>query len=195
MPLLPLEPFLFPDDLLTGALSHAPAGSPERWWVLHTRPRAEKSLARCLLGRGSPFFLPLYQREWRSHGRARCSNLPLFSGYVFLFGDGQARLDALDTNHVAGVLPVADQARLYSDLAGVYRLMQAGAPLTPEERLEPGAIVEIASGLLAGLEGKVLRRGKKMKLVVEVQLLQRGVSVEIERWMIRALPGARAVLV
>jgi transcriptional antiterminator RfaH len=121
----------------------------------------------------------------------RGSHLPLFPGYVFLHGDGQSRLDALSTNHVAGVLPVSDQSRLYADLVRVYRLMEAGAPLTPEERLEPGTPVEITSGPLAGLEGTVLRRGKQMKLFVEVQFLQRGVSAEIEQWMIRALCPAR----
>ena len=140
MPLLPLEPFLFPDGLLTDGAGDG-LDWPGCWWVLHTRPRAEKSLARCLLRRAVPFFLPLYKREWRSHGRARGSHLPLFPGYVFLHGDGQARLDALATNHVAGVLPVGDQPRLFSDLERVYRLMQAGAPLTPEERLEPGDTV------------------------------------------------------
>src|SRR5262249_38263255 len=67
MPLLPLEPYLFPDDLL----NQAPEG-PEaagRWWVLHTRPRCEKALSRKLLGGKLPFFLPLYQRQWVNQGR------------------------------------------------------------------------------------------------------------------------------
>jgi len=37
------------------------------------------------------------------------------------------------------------------------------------------------------LEGKIIQRGKQMRFFVEVQLLQRGVSVEIEGWMIRLL--------
>jgi transcriptional antiterminator RfaH len=47
--------------------------------------------------------------------------------------------------------------------------------------------VEIISGPFAGLEGKVLRRGKQLKLFVEVRFLQQGVSVEIESWMIQPL--------
>src|SRR5262249_43471458 len=62
MPLLPLEPFVFPDDLLDQPLTgDATLGS---WWVLHTRPRAEKSLARRLLRASTPFFLPLCKRQW-----------------------------------------------------------------------------------------------------------------------------------
>ncbi len=182
MPLLPLEPFVFPDDLLD-----QPAFLPElitKWWVLHTRPRAEKSLARRLLRSTIPFFLPLCKRQWRHRGRLLCSYVPLFPSYVFLRGDHPAVVKTLETNLVARVLPVEDQAQLHGDLARVYCLIASDAPLTPEDRLKPGALVEIISGPLAGLEGKVLRRGKQLKFIVEVQFLQRGVSVEIESWMI-----------
>ena len=81
--------------------------------------------------------------------------------------------------------------RLREDLARVYRMMQAGMLLSPEEELQPGASVEIVAGPLAGLEGKILRRGRQLRFFVEVQLLQRGVSIEIEGWMIRLLSGQR----
>ena len=192
MPLLPLEPFVFPEDLL--GQPGCTTGDSECWWVLHTRPRAEKSLARRLLGRTLSFFLPLYKRQWRSRGRLFCSHVPLFPSYIFLHGDGHVRLAALETNLVARVLPVPDQARMRRDLERVYSLMATGAPLAPEERLAPGSLVEITSGPLIGLTGKVLRRGKQLKLIVEVQFLQRGVSVEIESWMIQPLSGQRSAL-
>ena len=90
---------------------------PERWWVLHTRPRAEKVLARHCHKRELPFFLPLYHRKWRSRGRLQSSFLPLFPGYVFLLGGGDVRLAALETNLVAQVIPVNDQRQLHEDLA------------------------------------------------------------------------------
>jgi transcriptional antiterminator RfaH len=186
MPLLPLEPFVYPDGLLTSPLPGAESSG--RWWVLHTRPRTEKALARRFLGRGISFFLPLYQRQWRSGGRLLRSHLPLFAGYIFLHGDEQARLHALETNLVARWLAVEDQRRLHWDLTRIYNLIVSEAPLTPEDRLLPGTPVEITRGPLAGLEGTVIRRGKQLKVFVEVQFLQRGVSVEIESWMIQPLP-------
>jgi transcription antitermination factor NusG len=183
MPILPLEPFLFPEDLLS-----KPAGDDDgRWWVLHTRPRAEKSLARRFLGRQVSFFLPLHRHQWRNRGRTFTSHMPLFPGYVFLRGSADDRLAALTTNLVANVLTVPDQDRLRADLLRVYGLMASGAALTPEDRLQPGARVRIAHGALAGLEGKVLRRGNGLRFFVEVQLLQRGVSVEIEPAMLEPL--------
>ena len=185
MPVLPLEPYVFPADLLANPTF--PPLADSRWWVLHTRPRAEKCLARQFIDRAIPFFLPLYKRRWRCRGRMLCSHLPLFNGYIFLLGDAEARLDALKTNLVARFLTVEDQEQLHADLVRVHHMMASGAPLAPEERLKPGMLVQITSGPLAGLEGKISRRGNRLKLIVEVHFLQRGASVEIEAWMVQSL--------
>jgi transcriptional antiterminator RfaH len=191
MPLLPLEPFVFPADLLDNPESTAKSAG--KWWVLHTRPRAEKALARRLLKRANSFYLPLYQRQWRNRGRMLRSYVPLFPGYLMLHGDNQSRLQALETNLVVRVLAVEDQEQLQADLAGVYSMIASGVSLEAEERLIPGTPVEIVSGPLAGLAGKVLRRGRQMRFLVEVQFLQRGVSVEIESWMIQPAGNQRLV--
>jgi transcriptional antiterminator RfaH len=192
MPLLALEPFVYPDDLLQKPAAN---GDDACWWVLHTRPRAEKAMARKLLDRSRSFFLPLYQREWRHRGRLLRSHLSLFPSYLFLHGDREARLAALETNLVVNVLPVEDQAQLHADLARVYHLITTGAVLSPEDRVQPGTRVRITNGALAGLEGKVIRRGKHLKLFVEVQFLQRAVSAEIESWMIEPCAGDSAAFV
>ncbi len=185
MPILPMEPYMAPDDLFINPTVLELDSSD--WWVLHTRPRAEKALARQFTARNLSFFLPLYQHQWRNRGRLFRAHLPLFPGYIFLRGDGDTRRSALETNQVVRTLPVADTTQLRSDLVRVYRMMQAGMLLAPEEQLLPGAAVEIIAGPLTGLEGKIIQRGKQMRFFVEVQLLQRGVSVEIEGWMIRLL--------
>src|SRR5271166_69758 len=119
MPLLPPEPCLFPAHLLTTL----PTPEQEsRWWVLHTRPRAEKALARKILGQELPFFLPLHKRQWRSRGRQLASYVPLFTSYLFLQGDGDVRRRALETNLVANCLPVCDQGQLHGDLLRVHQL-------------------------------------------------------------------------
>jgi transcription antitermination factor NusG len=182
MPLLPPETFVWPEELLSRPL---PEGEVARWWALHSRPRAEKTLARHFLGKGLSFFLPLAKKRWQKRGRLFTSTSPLFPGYIFLLGDESARVSALTTNQVAQCIRVEDQAQLHQDLARIHRLMISGEPLTPEERLQPGDWVEITGGPLEGLQGKVIRRGKHLRLFVEVQFLQRGASVEIDGSMIR----------
>jgi len=194
MPLLPLEPFVYPEDLLGARPAPAPVVREEggRWWVVHARPRAEKALARKLHGAQVNFVLPLYRKDWRAGGRGRTSFVPLFPGYLFVNGDDRARSAVLQTNQVARLLQVPNEAELHDDLRRVYQLMQSEQAVAPEDDLRPGTVVRIVEGALAGLEGKVLRRGKRLRFVVEVHFLQRGVSVEVESWMIQRV-GARAV--
>ncbi len=188
MPLLPPETCLFPDDLFDRPAVEPAV--PGQWWALHTRPRAEKALARKFLARRLAFYLPLHRHELRGGGRVHTSYLPLFPGYLFLHGDAEARLHALETNAVVRCLPVADQARLHADLARVHQLIASGAALMAEDRLRPGTRVEIVRGALAGMEGTVLREGKRLRFLVEVQFLHQGVSVEVDRSMIQPLEGA-----
>ena len=182
MPILPPEPYLYPDDLFSGPVSRED-GSP-RWWVLHTSARAEKVLSRACLGRRLPFFLPLCRRHTQSRGRTLTSHVPLFPGYLFLRADEHGRVEALTSNLVVNCLAVPDQAELQADLANVYRLMTSEMPLAPENRLPAGTLVEVVAGPLAGLQGKVLRQGKHLRFVVEVHFLHKGACVELEGWML-----------
>lgn len=119
MPLLPPEPFVFPPELLVEPAAADSVAPPEfRWWVLHTRPRTEKALVCCLLGRSVGFFLPQYLKDRLSRGRRFASHLPLFPGYLFLHGGERDRLTALETNLVVNCLPVHDQAQLHATCRG-----------------------------------------------------------------------------
>ena len=69
---------------------------------------------------------------------------------------------------------------MWSDLRQINQLIASGAPITPEERLTPGVSVEIRSGPLAGLKGKILRTASGRRFVVEVDFIQQGASVLLE---------------
>lgn len=178
MPVLPAEPSCFPADLFDEPPSSHRDG--RFWWVLHTRPRQEKALARQLQQRELRYYLPLAPRRFRVRGRVMTSYNPLFPGYLFLLAEGEERLGALATSRVVRSLSVTDQQSLWSDLAQIHRLIASGAPVTPEDRLAPGMVVEIRSGPLAGLRGKILRTASGRRFVVEVNFIQRGASVLLD---------------
>ncbi|MCI0700961.1 MAG: antitermination protein NusG [Planctomycetia bacterium] len=184
MPLLSAEPRAFPESLFSDPTSLAADG---QWWVLYTRSRMEKALARQLRAKEVPFYLPLYEQTWKSRGRRRTSYLPLFPGYVFLHGGDSARIAALETNLLCATLPVVDQDRLFDDLNRVERVLGGSVPVNPEETLPPGTPVEVAAGSFQGLRGTVIRRNGQTRLYIEVEFLRRGVSIEVEEWALRAL--------
>src|SRR5687768_1996863 len=103
MPILPPEPAQFPPGLFTER--EAFQAADRQWWVLHVRPRQEKSLARGLCEKELAFYLPLTRRRFRLRGRVLTSLLPLFGGYVFLLANRDERLAALSGRRVVQTLP------------------------------------------------------------------------------------------
>ncbi len=124
--------------------------------------------------------MPLIGRTNRIRGRIFRAQLPLFPGYLFLLAQGPERIAGLGTGRVVRSLPVADQGRLWQDLTALRRLIASGAPVTPEQRLLPGMTVEIVSGPLAGLRGKVIRLDSNRRFVVSVEFMHQGASVLLD---------------
>jgi transcriptional antiterminator RfaH len=176
MPILAAEPDRFPIDVL----DRSAAASGQSWWVLHSKPRQEKSLARFLHAAGLDYYLPLVARRHGVRGRILTAQVPLFTGYVFLWGDREQRGIALSSNRIVQTLNTRDSARLTRDLRQIDALLASGAAITPESRLMPGDVVEISSGPLAGLTGTIVRTATARRFVVTVDFIQQGASVLLD---------------
>lgn len=215
MPILDAEPTLFPENLLdiespivllatqspvvstdavftdtavTDALDYDPNDPSGRSWsAMHTRSRQEKSLARELLAYQIPFYLPLVPKTNLIRGRKVESYIPLFCGYLFLFATPDERERCLRTNRVCQTIAVKDGEALTRDLRNIRSLIDLKAPLTIESQLTPGRRVRILNGSLMGMEGTVVERRRETRLVVAVQFLQQGVSLEIDDFQLEPI--------
>ena len=177
MPIIASEPTVYPTNLLGG---FSDAASDRLWWVVYTKPRQEKSVARRLLGMNVPFYLPLVPKVNLIRGRRVTSQLPLFGSYLFLFATNEERIMALSTQRIVQLLPAPRTDEMTRDLRNVQALVQAGAPLTVESRLQPGQKVRVKNGSLMGVEGTITERRGEGRLLVAVRFLQQGVSVLIQ---------------
>jgi transcriptional antiterminator RfaH len=185
MPILAQESDIFPEQLLDGPESTASVGP---WWALYTLPRREKDLMRRLRVMGLSFYAPIIESRKRSpQGRIRKSYLPLFAGYVFMPGGDEDRSRALTTNCISRCLTVPDAGQLVEDLRQIRRLILAGAPLTLESRIQPGTPVRVRSGPLMGVEGVVVRRQNRERLLVAVRFLQQGASLLLEDFQVEPI--------
>lgn len=184
MPILKEEPSLNPETLLDEPMPQPPE---RRWFALYTKSRQEKSLARELLKYDIPFYLPLVRKTGISRGRKRTSLVPLFGGYAFLYGSEEERVKTLTTGRISRVLEVKDADQLVFDLRQLRQLITSDAPLTVESRLGAGQWVRVRQGAFAGLEGTVVKRRGKTRLLVSIDFLQQGASVEIEDFLLEPL--------
>jgi len=184
MPILGEEPSLYPETLLDEVTA---VPSERRWLVLYTKARQEKAISRDLLAYQIPFFLPLIKKTAVIRGRSVVSHVPLFAGYVFLFGSEEERVRSLTTNRVSRILTPDDSDCLLHDLRQLRRLIASNAPLTTESRLIPGNRVRVQHGPFAGLEGTVLTRRGETRLLVSINFLQQGASVEIDDYLLEPI--------
>jgi transcriptional antiterminator RfaH len=131
--------------------------------------------------------------ERTPQGRKIRSIVPLFTGYLFLLGDDYARIEALRTNRLVNVLPIVDQETLVNDLRQVYQMLSSGLTVLPEPAMPVGARIRIKTGPLMGMEGTVIRRGKRDHFVAIVQFLGRGATVELEDWRVERLDDSSPI--
>lgn len=150
------------------------------WFVLHTRSRQEKILARELDGRQIAYFLPIVRRVRYYGVRRAMVEVPLFPGYLFLRGSLDEAYAADRTHRVAQIIEVGDQARIDWELKNVYLATAGGVDLDPYPFLKKGVRVEVRAGPLRGLQGVVEDATRKDRLVLQVDVLGRASSLEID---------------
>ena len=150
------------------------------WFVLHTRSRQEKIVMADLTARGVGVFLPLLTQV-RYYGRRKLmSEKPMFPGYVFLRGTRDDTFVADRTKRVAGIITVNDQQQLDWELRNIYLAISRGAPLDPYPYLKEGVRVEVRAGPFRGVQGIIEKRGQADRLLLQVDLLGRAMSIEID---------------
>ena len=165
-----------------GIKSEFPSATAGLWIVLRTKSRHEKILAADLHAAGKGCFLPLVTCKRFYAGREATVELPLFPGYVFCRFDPEFRLPILkipSVNQIVGFgktpHPVED-----AEVDALQRICKTGVQAVPCPYMTVGAKVTILQGPLKGLEG-IMMEPKETRLVVSVTLLQRSVSVELDR--------------
>jgi transcriptional antiterminator RfaH len=187
------RPDLYPSDLLSSGpclengsdgVIHGKGPADEStqasWWLAHTLPRQEKAVAAALYSRDVAYYLPLVTRKSLSRGRTRVAQITLFPGYIFIRGNEEDRLSVLKTNRVLTVRQAPDGDRLRADLRRFFDLIHAGAPLLPEARLIAGERVRVKAGPFRDQEGVVIRRNGKTRLLIAIDYLQQGASLEVD---------------
>ncbi len=178
MPVIGREPEIYPPELLQS--EQLPGDESYRWYCLYTMSRREKDLMRRLIGRKIACYCPTVPKRYRSPaGRLRTSYIPLFASYVFMYGDEAQRHYALSTNCVSRDQEILD-AGFKVELRQIQQALAAGVPLTPEAKLERGQRVRVRSGPFRDFEGEVIRREGKTRLLLALNFLEQGVSMEMD---------------
>ena len=164
-----------------------PEDTVESWFVLRTRSRQEKVLAGELRSRGIASYLPLLTCTKYYAGRKATVEMPVFPGYLFLRGDVDHAYEADRTRRVAQIIRVADQEKLDRELRNISLALRGRANLDPFPYLRAGVRVEVREGPFRGLQGIIEHGGRRDRLILQVEILGRAVSLEIEASLLEVI--------
>ena len=155
----------------------------DRWYALYVRSRHEKTVENSLRGKGYTVFSPSYRTKRKRVDRITEIEVALFPGYVFCQFDSNKRLPILMTPGVVEVVGRGNRPEPVDDteIASIRTVALAGRPVQPWPFLKLGQRIRLQAGPLTGAEGIFLRVKDEYHLVVSITLLQRAVSVVIEK--------------
>ena len=161
----------------------SPESDKERWFAVRVKSNREKVTANALRSQGYQEFLPLYRYPPTSAGRGPSVDRPLFPGYVFARFDKQKRLPVLmlpGVVHVVGIgrEPIPVDA---AELASIRTIVSSPMLSEPCAYVDIGEQVSVVSGPLTGAQGVIVAIKSNWRLIASVTLLQRSISVEIDR--------------
>ncbi len=157
--------------------------SQQHWYGIRTKPNHESVAATALEGKGYEPYAPSWRSRRRWSDRVVESKMPLFTGYVFCRFDATRRLPILTTPGVVSIVgfgtgptPIPED-----EIEAVKRILRSGLTAEPCPFLQKGQRIRVSRGALEGLEGILLKKKSDWRMLVSVSMLQRSVSVEIDR--------------
>jgi transcription antitermination factor NusG len=162
----------------------------ERWYAAYTNPRHEKSVALQMRKRQIDCFLPLYRSVRRWKDRRKELALPLFPGYVFVRMPLLERLRVLGLPGVVRLVTFQGKPAPLPDceVEALQHGLQKDVWVRPHPYLKTGRRVRVQNGPLSGVEGILVRRKEKLRLVISIDLLMRSMAVEVDEADVEPLP-------
>ncbi len=165
------------------------------WYALWTRSRHESVVCRELAARGLEVFLPTVPRWSLWKDRRKQIHWPLFPGYCFAHFDPSAWLSVVNCNGVAGIVCFGGEPSPIPthEIESIRRLVSSDLQYDPCPFVREGTMVEVVRGPLAGVTGRLIRKGTNSHLVLSVQSVNQSVSVQVEASDVVPIPcGSRS---
>lgn len=165
------------------------------WFAAYTRHQHEKSVEQILRRKGFETFLPLYTATHRWKDRFKELALPLFPCYIFIRGQSERRLDLVTTPGLHSLVGFAGRASFIpeAEIEAIRRVIELDVKVEPHPFLRSGDRVRIKSGPMEGIEGILVRKKGRSRLVLSIELLQNSAAVEVDSFVAERVGGERTM--
>lgn len=152
------------------------------WYALHTKSRHEKVVDYFLQKKRIETFLPLRKIRRRWSDRFKEVAEPLFKGYLFVHTPLARRLDILQTKGVVRFVGFGSVPTMVpeKELSAIRRFVEEDIEMDPFPYLREGQRVVVRNGRFQGVEGFLVLKKNKYRLVISLDLITQSASIEID---------------
>ena len=159
----------------------APVPNSNRWYAAYTCARHEKRVAQQLEVRKVENFLPLYRSVRRWKDRRKELQLALFPGYVFVRMDLRDRLRVLQLPGVVSFVSFGGTPAPLgeSEIEGLRHGLMKNGRVESHPYVAEGRRVQIVDGPFSGVQGFVVRRKDKLRVVLSITLIRQSIAIEV----------------
>ncbi len=161
------------------------------WYAVTVRRNFERVASGLLESKGYEQYVPFVRCRRRWSDRTKELEAPLFPGYVFCRFDPEHKVPILECTGVAGIVGFGNRPATIDEeeIRNIQTMLAACLHVEPYPFLHSGQKIRVEHGPLAGVEGVIVTVKNGFRLVASVTMLQRSVSVEIDREWVTPIPN------
>lgn len=149
------------------------------WYVLRTKPRAEKKLQSYLMAWHVWNILPSYIKVRKVQRRTVKTEIPLFPGYILARLTDEERLRAIKTNTILFAQPLPNIRTVLRQLHQVMKAAKETEELRIVAPTATGDKVKIVQGPMKGIEGRVTVVDGKSLLTLNLEAFGGAIEVQV----------------
>ncbi len=166
------------------------SNTESKWFAIYTKYKCEKYVTELLGKAGIAAYVPLITKIKRYVSRVKRFDVPLINCYVFVKITQDQYVKVLETQYVMSFIKQRqnlisipeEEINLLKRIVGEIENVQAG-----DIEMNVGDEVEIISGNLTGIKGRLVESGGKNKFVVQLASIGYQLSMIIDKSLLRLL--------
>ena len=168
-----------------------------KWFAIYTKYKCEKYVTDLLAKRGIAAYVPLITKVKQYTSRIKRYDVPLINCYVFVKITEDQYVKVLETQYVMSFIKQRqnlisipeEEINLLKRIVGEIENVSAG-----NIEMEVGDEVEIISGNLTGIRGRLVETEGKNRFVVQLASIGYQLSMIIDKSLLRLLKSKAAQL-
>lgn len=153
----------------------------KHWYVMQTKPRNERNVLRQVEQKGIEVFLPSIEKIRLWSDRKKKVQIPLFAGYIFIYGNDEERIRAI-TETIGALRYIFYEKRpavVSEREIEVIRqtIIEPDKISIEEKKIKKGDLIVVSRGIFKGMKGYVNEFRGNYKLTVNLEELSYSFSI------------------